>query len=226
MANKPRKVIRPYEHLPTDVYRPSQTVKDPALQGPLRVIEDMALSLREQLRRLEIPVMDDDEGVSLDEANEVAQTFPPNTFCQPTRFTNPIATSTGLQNVYAVQARGPYVYLIGDDNSNGHFQVYRINENNTMTRIADLTTTRRFTRMVVSGTYAFGVRVAGGSNRLTIISVIKPNDPQEVAVVSVGAIAKNVVVQGQYAFVACDGPRVKIVDITVPAAPRVIGTAT
>jgi hypothetical protein len=192
----------------------------------MRLAFDYIYQLRARLTKFEAP--DTNKRPDLETPASIVENppFGVDSPCKPTAFTNPKQAATGLANVYAVVARQAWVYLIGDDNTDGHFQVYRVGQDNVPVRVADLTTTNRFTRMVVSGPYAFGCRTGGGSSNLTVISVTKPNDPQEVVVFNVGATAKNLTVQGRYVYVACDGPLVKIVDVGTPAVPRVVGTAS
>jgi hypothetical protein len=102
------------------------------------------------------------------------------------------------------------------------FQVYRIKSDNSLVLVGAITTTETLKRMARQGAYFYGVANDGSSNKLTIINATKPDAPEEVTVFNVGTIANAVCVQGHLAFVL--GPSIKVVDVTAPGAPRVIGT--
>lgn len=111
----------------------------------------------------------------------------------------------------------------------GKFEVYRVksdaNHANEMTLVGSLVTTEILRKVFLQAHYIFGVADGNSSRNLTIIDVKKPNAPVEVVVFDVGSVTRGVHAQGRLVYVACaDG--VKIVDISAPSFPVVLGTAT
>lgn len=228
-GNKP-KTYKPFD-LSTTEYRPSvglQDKVDNSVVHAVKQLENHVFTLRGLLNSLEIPMPDVGDGVTLDQANEIAKVYQTKAACADTAFTNPKQLATGLGAVYATVARNEYVYLQGGIVASpvGHFRVYRIGQDNAPVLVGSLDTTEVFERLVVSGLYAFGARVDGGSANLTIITVAKPNAPVEVLLFNVGSAINGLAVQGRFVACACADGTVKLVDFAVPASPQVIGSAS
>ncbi|MGA9769183.1 MAG: hypothetical protein WBV94_09090 [Blastocatellia bacterium] len=159
----------------------------------------------------------DDEGIFDDELESESA-------CSPIGISNKKATNTGLTNIHAVQVLNEFIYVLGDDLSDGRLQVYRRGELDPVL-IADLTLTEISQRMALQGRYLYVCRNNSASENLTLIDVGRPDAPVEVSITDMGAATRHVSVEGRYAFVACDSV-IKIVDVSVPAVPVVAGTFT
>lgn len=109
----------------------------------------------------------------------------------------------------------------------GIFQVYRVRSDelhsNEMELVGEVATTDALQRIFLQGHYVFGIN--RGTSNLTIIDVKRPDAPVEVAVFNVGATCKGLHAQGRFVFVATAGS-VKIVDISSPSSPVVVGSAS
>lgn len=109
----------------------------------------------------------------------------------------------------------------------GVFQVYRVRSDelhsNEMVLVGEVATTDALQRIFLQGHFVFGINRS--TSNLTIIDVKRPDAPAEVAVFNVGAVCKGLYAQGRFVFVAAVGG-VKIVDISVPSAPVVVGSAS
>lgn len=115
MSSDKPKTTKPFEDFSTTEYRPSLAMQgkvDDTVVHAVKKLEDWVYSLRGKMRALEIPVPSD-PGISIDQANEVAQTFAKKEGCQPTGFTNPEQAASGLtQGNYTVVQNG-YIYVVG-----------------------------------------------------------------------------------------------------------------
>lgn len=102
------------------------------------------------------------------------------------------------------------------------FQVYRIKSDQSLALVSAITTTETIKRMARLGDFFFGVPSDGSSNKLMVIDARKPDAPEQIANFSTGVVANGVCAQGHLVFVL--GPNIKVLDVTYPAIPRVIGT--
>lgn len=141
--------------------------------------------------------------------------------CEPLEFSGSKATDTGLTNIHATQALNEFIYVMGDDTTDGKFQVYRRGDNDPVL-VGELTTTEIFTRMIIQSRFIYGCNPSGN---LTVIDVTKPDAPDEVAVFAIGINAVGIHAQGRFVFVAGDSA-IKIIDVSLPGAPVVVGSAT
>ena len=78
----------------------------------------------------------------------------------------------------------------------------------------------------VSGTKAYLVRVSSGDDEFVVIDVTSPSSPSLLGSLNLGATGNEVVVSGQYAYIASasGAQEVQVVDVSSPSAPSLVGS--
>lgn len=200
---------------------PALTLQQDRIAGVDDPIDDLdAVNLR-TLRRLLGQLTEDEDAIPVNPLKEV---------CRPIAMSNGKSVDTGLTVGYAVEVLNEFVYCLGLDGTDGVLEIYTLHGDNEMTLTSRLVLTEEPSQMVLQGHYIYACKVVlftspdFHSNNLTIIDVKMPDAPVEVVRFNVGAATNGLHVQGRYAYVACNAS-IKIVDVSVPTAPIVVGTA-
>ncbi len=137
-------------------------------------------------------------------------------------------------NTHTIAVAEPYVYVTGSGNtwndSVDRLHVFNVTNPTAPAQVGVVELTGRVWAIAVDGGYAYVAtmsNVAGHVlNQIQVIAIQAPDAPHMLGAypLPLGGTIYAIAAQGNYAYVACGGSGLRVIDVNEPAAPHETGT--
>jgi hypothetical protein len=126
--------------------------------------------------------------------------------------------STGMTNVFSVEALNEFVYAFGVDGADPTLKIYRIEYDRDLVFVSSFVLTQELRRTTMQGQFIYGANDGAGSSEFFIVDIGKPDAPFEAGSLDVTDAINGLHVQGNKLCLATEGGDV-LVNVTDPNNP-------
>ncbi len=129
--------------------------------------------------------------------------------------------STGMTNVFTVEALNEFVYAFGVDGADPTLKIYRIEYDRDLVFVSSFVLTQELRRTTMQGQFIYGANDGAGSSEVFIIDIGKPDAPFESGSLDVTDAINGLHVQGKYCYLATEAD-IKIVNVADSTNPVLV----